>query len=89
MKFYTVADLAEMLQLSQSQVYALIEDGLLKCHRFTRGKSGAIRVSQAQLDAYLQATEQGGKQPTHQPTQPPQPETPAPRPVKKGGVDLW
>jgi excisionase family DNA binding protein len=56
---YTVAEVAELLKLSQSQIDALIDDGLLKCHRFTRKKHGAIRVSQSQLDAYLAATEEG------------------------------
>jgi excisionase family DNA binding protein len=56
-KFFTVVQLAELLQLSQSQIYALIDSGRLKCHRFTTRKTGAVRVSQAQLDAYLRDTE--------------------------------
>lgn len=90
MTFYTVAELAEMLKLSQSQVYALIDDGLLKCHRFTRGRSGAIRVSQTQLDAYLASTIQQDDEP---PVQEPAPQpSPPPQPRKRvagGGVDLW
>ena len=61
MQFYTVADLKEMLKLSASQVYALIESGKLRCHRFTTKKSGAVRVSQAQLDDYLRETEREGE----------------------------
>lgn len=59
--FYTVSELEEMLKLSKSQLYALIENGRLRCHRFTRGKSGAIRVSQTQLDDYLRVTEDTGE----------------------------
>jgi excisionase family DNA binding protein len=66
MKFYLVAELQELLKLSKSHLYALIESGKLRCHRFTRGRNGAIRVSQAQLDEYLKATEsaaEGGPPP--------------------------
>jgi len=89
MIFYTVSELADLLKLSQSQIYALIDDGRLKCHRFTRGRSGAIRVSQAQLDAYLASTVQQDDEP---PASQPAPPTPEPRTRKKaagGGVDLW
>lgn len=72
MTFYTVADLVEMLKLSKSQLYALIEGGKLRCHRFTRGRNGSIRVSQTHLDAYLKATEDPGK-PTPVPVLPQQP----------------
>jgi len=59
--FYTVNELSDLLKLSASQVYALIETGRLKCHRFTTKKSGAVRVSQAQLDDYLRETESAGE----------------------------
>jgi excisionase family DNA binding protein len=87
MNFFTVAEIAKMLKLSESQVYALIDDGLLKCHRFTRGRSGAIRVSQSQLDAYLASTLE-----QEPPAPEPAPSLPEPRPRKKaagGGIDLW
>jgi excisionase family DNA binding protein len=70
MTFYTVADLQGMLKLSKSQVYALIEGGELRCHRFTRKRNGGIRVSQAQLEEYLRATEAG---PTPAPAPAPEP----------------
>jgi len=73
MHFYTVTELADILKLSDKQVYGLIEDGLLKCHRFTRGKSGAIRVSQQQLDAFLQATQSEPARASVHP--PPKPQT--------------
>jgi excisionase family DNA binding protein len=63
MQFYTVTDLKSLLKLSASQIYALIESGRLKCHRFTTRRNGAVRVSQAQLDAYLKATESGTASP--------------------------
>lgn len=70
--FYTVAELVEMLKLSKSQLYALIEGGRLRCHRFTRRRHGAIRVSQAQLDEYLKTTEDPGE-PTPVPVSPQRP----------------
>ncbi len=57
MQFYTVNDLVGMLKVSKSQLYAIIDSGKLKCHRLTTGRQGCIRISQAQLDAYLQETE--------------------------------
>ena len=57
MKFYIVAEIAELLRLSSARVYALIDTGKLRVHRFTTGKTGGIRVSQTQLDAYLKAAD--------------------------------
>ena len=37
--FYTITELKTLLKLSSSQLYALIDSGKLKCHRFTTGKS--------------------------------------------------
>src|SRR3954470_4094440 len=61
MKFYTVPELEGMLKRSQSQLDALIESGKMRCHRFTTAKTGGIRVSQEQRDAYLRETESGGR----------------------------
>ncbi len=70
--FYTITELRTLLKLSSSQLYALIDSGKLKCHRFTTGRSGGIRISQAQLDAYLRATESEGEPtPPQRPTQAP------------------
>jgi excisionase family DNA binding protein len=78
MTFYTVLELEGMLKLSKSQLYALIESGQLRCHRFTRRRNGAIRVSQAQLEEYLKATEDLGLPPVV-----PRPAPTAPRPKKE------
>ena len=43
-EYMTVLDVAKRLKLSRSQIYALIDSGRMKCHRFTTGKSGGIRV---------------------------------------------
>ena len=80
MQFYTVADLKEMLKLSASQIYALIDSGKLRCHRFTTKKSGAVRVSQDQLDDYLRETESAGEAP------PPPPLSPSEKPT--GGLKV-
>jgi excisionase family DNA binding protein len=57
MKFYLVCEVAEILRLSESQVYALINSGRLRCHRLTTGKQGGIRVSEQQLAEFLKTTE--------------------------------
>lgn len=49
---YKVSQVAEKLSVSESIVYALIESGRLACHRIGVGR-GTIRVSPADLDAYL------------------------------------
>jgi excisionase family DNA binding protein len=71
MRFYTVKELSEMLNLSPSQVYALMDSGRLGFHRFTTGRQGAKRVSDTQLqeflDTTLEATEGGKKSPKQPP----------------------
>jgi excisionase family DNA binding protein len=51
----TAKQVAERLSLSRAQVHALIASGKLPCHRFGNGR-GAIRVSEEQLAAFLEAT---------------------------------
>ena len=51
----TVKQVAERLGLSTSQVYALCASGKLPHHRFGVGK-GALRISEEQLAAFLEAT---------------------------------
>ena len=58
-KLYTVKDLKPILKLSTSQIYALIDDGLLRCHRLTTRKQGGIRVSEEQLLDYLERSSHG------------------------------
>ncbi len=53
MEFFTVAEVAEKLRLSPSFVYALIDTGTLKAHRFTVKGSGVLRISREHLDEYL------------------------------------
>ena len=47
--------MAEQLNLSTSQVYALCSTGKLLHHRFGNGR-GAIRVSEEQLAAFIETT---------------------------------
>src|SRR5437870_4709737 len=63
MKFFLVSEVAAALRLSVSQVYALIDSGKLRAHRFTTKKHGAVRVSQQQLDDYLRESESVGAAP--------------------------
>jgi excisionase family DNA binding protein len=51
----TVRAVAEKLAVSQATVYAIIAAGRLPHYRI----GGAIRVSEAQLMAYLEASERG------------------------------
>ncbi len=54
----TIRDVAERLKLSPSAVYQLVETGSLAHHRVGNGR-GTIRVSEADLLAYLTQCWQG------------------------------
>ena len=62
----TVAEVAARLQVSPSSVYLLIERGLLPHHRIGV-RRGAIRITEADLTAYLLACREGAS-PSHNPT---------------------
>ncbi len=50
----TVADVADRLNVSPGLVYAWVQAGVLPHYRMGRpGRKGAIRFSEADLDAYL------------------------------------
>jgi excisionase family DNA binding protein len=49
-----VSELAKRLNLSESKIYQLVEEGKLSHHRF----GGAIRFSEEQIAAYLEETKQ-------------------------------
>ena len=53
----TVIQVAERLQVSKQTVYVLIQNGRLATHRIGSGR-GAIRVSEDDLDIYIQSTRQ-------------------------------
>ena len=55
MKPLTVKQVAERLGVSVSQVYSLCASGKLLHHRFSTGR-GAIRVTEEQLAAFIEAT---------------------------------
>lgn len=57
-----VADVAERLNVSVQCVYQLIESGKLAVHRIGVGR-GAIRVSEPDLERFLQASRVGERQP--------------------------
>jgi excisionase family DNA binding protein len=52
MKFYTIADISDLLKISQSNAYALVETGKLVAHRIGVGR-GTIRVSEDDLQEFL------------------------------------
>ncbi len=54
----TVAEVADMLRLSLSQVYALVNAGKLRCYRLTTARHGGIRISQEQIADFLRLTEE-------------------------------
>ena len=70
MQLLKIRAVAERLNCSDSFVRSLIAQGRLRFHRLGKGQGG-IRVSEEQLAAYLQATEQGGTDAT--PAPPPAP----------------
>ncbi len=61
MQLLTVKEAAARLSVKASTVYAMVASGELACHRLrTRpGARGAIRVSEAQLAAFLAASATG------------------------------
>jgi len=54
-RLYSVAEVAETLQISRSLVYQLVETGKLVAHRLGAGR-GAIRVSEEDLLGYVEAS---------------------------------
>ncbi|MEZ6063932.1 MAG: helix-turn-helix domain-containing protein [Planctomycetaceae bacterium] len=68
--FLTVEGAANYLQVSRSIIYALIEAGKLACHRIGLGR-GTIRISQHDIEAYLESCRQGDVTPPP-PLPPPQ-----------------
>jgi excisionase family DNA binding protein len=57
-----VREVAERLEVSQATVYALIASGKLRCYRIGNGR-GLVRISEAQLQAFLKASELTGDAP--------------------------
>ena len=62
----TVSQVAEKLNVSESNVYALIAAGHLACHRIGVGR-GTIRISTEDLDAYLASCRECQSQQQQQP----------------------
>lgn len=58
---FTVKQAAERLNCSVACIYNLVAAGRLSCHRIGL-RRGCIRISPAQLDAFLAETEQERKQ---------------------------
>ncbi|MBY0233178.1 MAG: helix-turn-helix domain-containing protein [Gemmataceae bacterium] len=60
-KLMTVKEVAGLLGVSPSQVYALVECGKLKAYRLSAKQKGqgGLRFSQAQVDAMLSESETG------------------------------
>ena len=50
----TVRDVADLLRVSPSLVYQLVETGKIACHRIGRGR-GAIRIHPDDLEQFLAA----------------------------------
>ncbi len=55
MKFYTIADISDLLKISPSNAYALVEAGKIIAHRIGVGR-GTIRVSEDDFLTYLSQT---------------------------------
>ena len=51
----TVSQVANRLNVSRSTIYNAIESGLLPHHRIGLGR-GAIRISEEQLESFLEST---------------------------------
>ena len=53
----TVTQAAKRLNVSGALIYALIASGRMQCHRIGL-RRGCVRISEAQLQAYLDSTRQ-------------------------------
>jgi len=78
--FLTVAQVAERLSCSETFVYGLLSSGRLRHYVLGRGQGGK-RVSEEQLQDYLQGREKGGQAP-------PAPAAPKRTPVKLKHLQL-
>ena len=67
-QFYTVKEVASRLNMSASSVYALVECGHLAFYRLGK-RRGAIRISDEDLDSFLQGCRVGTSEPTKAPRQ--------------------
>ena len=67
---YRVKRVAELLSLSQSKIYELVESGDLPHHKI----GGAIRVSEEQLAAFLEKTKREREEPIPAKRKPPRPQ---------------
>jgi excisionase family DNA binding protein len=52
--WYTVQEIATQLKVSRSNVYQLVERGVLVAHRIGAGR-GCIRIAQEDFEAYLES----------------------------------
>lgn len=59
-QFYTMADVAEILNISSRQAYALVRSGLLPAFRV--GDRGHYRVGKAKLQEYINGAYQETEQ---------------------------
>ncbi len=71
LKLMKISEVAARLSVSMSFVYARIADGSLPHYVLGNGQ-GAIRVSDEQIQEYLESRERGGE-PPHERSQPPSP----------------
>jgi excisionase family DNA binding protein len=53
-----VKSAAKRLGVSKSLCYLLIERGLLGCYRIGTGRRGVLRVSELQIESYLESRRQ-------------------------------
>lgn len=63
---FKIAEVAKRLRISLACVYALVESGRLACYRIGVGR-GTIRISEEQLQAFLDSAEQDSMAPTTHP----------------------
>jgi excisionase family DNA binding protein len=77
----TVKQVAAQLGISAGLVYAWVETGMLACCRFGRkGRRGAIRITEADLAAWIESLKTQKEQPAVKPTAP---KCSAPKPIFK------
>jgi excisionase family DNA binding protein len=61
-QYLTVREVADRLRVSSSLVYRMVESGKIGCLRIGQGR-GAIRVSERDLDQFIEQSQQTPTQP--------------------------
>ena len=69
-RYLSVRQAAQMANVSPATVYAWVSEGLPHYRVGRKGRRGAIRIAEADLDAFLAGLKRGGRQEVPPPPRP-------------------